>query len=340
MNRHITTRIIALVAALSLALFASAQFASAQNAGADAQASAVTRAVFYSSHPQQGGEVIAELDADAAASASFDEAMFVVLEGVDFAYTFAVAQHAEAEAGVRVALQHTSEASESATLTLSEVIARLDAALHGDAEIGVFTDGETRGSVVVAIHEVDDDSADAKVEVDSATHVDLIVNGTTESFELAATGDTLADVSVHTASTTEDLVDLTVSLDLDTDSAANVDTRVGSDDSSTEAETYGNAEADAEAEAGMDAGADAKANAEAGVGVSVDVDVDNETEAETETEAESETDAEGDAEGEAEGSTEGDAESEARTEGSASTEVEVGVGVGIGGGDDDSEDSN
>lgn len=312
MNRHIMTRLIAVVAALSLALFATAQNATAQNAGANAGASAVTQAVFYNNHPQQGGEVIAELDAHAAAAANFDEAAFVVLRGADFAYTFAVSQEAEAEGELLVALQHSQHMSESAALTISEVIARLDTAFRGDVAIGVFTEGETDGGVVVAMYEIDEDSAAAQVEVDNATHVELIVNGTAESFELAITGDTMADLSVQTASVTENLVDLTLSLDLDTHGAASVETRAGQDESDTET--------DSEEEAAEEAAV--------GVGVGVDVGVDTETD----TDADTEREVQGETDGDVEGDTEGDAETE--------IDVEVGVGVSIGGGDEDSEESN
>lgn len=200
-------------------------FASAQSASAEAQATAFTQAAFYSADPNAGGELITRVDVSAAAQANVENAEYVVLEGADRAYTFALAAQARAEGELELAVENaeqTTAGAEAESMAFADVVARLEAAMRGEASLAVFTDGRPENGHVVGVFRIDGESGDAQVTLDGATHVVLFANGDAEVLEVRATGATLADVEVAAEgeSDAEGIVDLGVSLDLDVSGSA------------------------------------------------------------------------------------------------------------------------
>lgn len=172
----------------TLLLITATSLAATQSAVAEATSQ--TRARFFAGHPQAQGELLAESRLDASSRVDLSGATHVVLETAGEAYTFALVE-------ARTALSESRAALNATHKRLAEIAAQLHAAIQGDTELVLFSDGEMTSGTIVAMHTLGRDAqADTRLGAEGATHLDLWQNGDVRTLRVSALADTLAEVQV------------------------------------------------------------------------------------------------------------------------------------------------
>lgn len=199
-------------ALLTLGLFT---LAMAQSAAADAAAK--TQALFYAETPNSGAKVLAEAQVDAAASLDLQGARYVVLKTADHAYSFALDTKATAQGKIDVLVNGSSR-------SMSEVAAQLEAASQAKSDLAIFSKGQPEQGIVVGVYSLA--RAEAQVNAEGATYVQLFKDGKAQTFAVDALGDTLADVKVKSQDnqgSSESLLDASLNIGIGVSGEASSD---------------------------------------------------------------------------------------------------------------------
>ncbi len=202
-----------LLVALTLALLVVPSFGQETQV----QSTAGATAIFYAGVPFEGGSAIvaSSLDAQVTEDLGIQDAAYVTLIVRSASFVFMIDQVA---APGQTAGQTTVHLN-GATRTLAEVGAELVAAMNGQTNLLVFTNGGPRDmGVAVAVINVSHVKASTPLPVAGSTHVTVIAHGQLQSFTIVSAGTTLATISV---SADEDTM-IVLAMPSDTDTLLNV----------------------------------------------------------------------------------------------------------------------
>lgn len=165
--------------------------AAAQRGSAEATTTGSLHVFMFAGKPGAGGKVIAVTQLSARATAEIAEATHADLRIGTRGFVFAVAK-AAAEGQ---AIGETMVTINGRTRTLFTAAADLQAAL-ASAGVVLFTEGQGRAGVVVAMVPAEQARSNVSVSASGATHVTVIVGAEEHSFALVGGGATTATMLV------------------------------------------------------------------------------------------------------------------------------------------------